>query len=86
MITKPYSNYIDQAAVSFVAAERQEALIAAAMEVLEKIGTGYTLTHVTSKYDDRYELWHNGERVNVFLMDEYLASNVESSIKNRSKQ
>lgn len=86
MISKPYSNHIDKAAVSFVPAERQEELIADAMEVLEKIGTDYTLTHVTSKYDDRYELWHSGERVNVFLMDKYLASNVESSIKNRSKQ
>lgn len=86
MITKPYSKYIDHAAVSFVPAARQEELIAAAMEVIEQDGTGYTLSHQVSKYDDRYELWHNSERVNIFLMDEYLASNVASSINNRSKQ
>ena len=86
MITKPYSKHVDHAAVSFVPAVRQEELIAAAMDVLEQDGTGYTLTHEVSKYDDRYELWHNGERINIFLMDEYLASNIASSISNRSKQ
>ena len=86
MITKPYSKHVDHAAVAFVPAARQEELIAAAMDVLEQDGTGYTLTHEVSKYDDRYELWYNGERINVFLMDEYLASNIASSISNRSKQ
>lgn len=86
MITKPYSNHIDHQAVAFVPSVHQEELIEEAMNIIEQDGTGYTLNHEASNYGDRYELWRNGERINVFLMDQYLANNVASSIKNQSKQ
>lgn len=83
-IKEPYERYVDKAIVGLVAADKQVSLISAAMQSINTGGDNFKLMYENSKYGDRYSLFDGQERINVFLMDEYLSKNAAASIKSRT--
>ena len=83
-ISKPYAKYVDKAILSLLDADKQISLISGAMQHIEAADGDFKLMYEYSPYGDRYSLFDGNERINVFLMDEYLAKNAGTSVKNRS--
>ena len=82
-IKEPYERYVDKAILGMIDADKQVSLISGAMQSINAAGENFKLMHESTKYGDRYSLFDKEERINIFLMDEYLSKNAATSIKGR---
>jgi hypothetical protein len=83
-IKEPYERYVDKAIVGMIDADKQVSLISGAMQSINAAGENFKLMYESTKYGDRYSLFDKEERINIFLMDEYLSKNAATSIKSRT--